>query len=396
MDKQEIINKAQDSYLHVYNRYQIILEKGEGVYLYDTEKKRYLDFGAGIAVMALGYGHERYNNALKEQVDKLIHTSNLFYSVPGALAAEKLKAVSGMDRVFFTNSGTESIEGALKLAKKYANMHGKEDYTIIAMEHSFHGRSLGALSVTGTKHYRTPFEPLIPNVKFAKYNDLESVKNLIDENTACVILETLQGEGGIYPATKEFILGVRELCDKYDALMICDEIQCGMGRTGKMFAFEHYGIKPDVITCAKALGCGVPVGAFMCTERAASMEPGDHGTTYGGNPLVCAVVDAVLDIYKDENILENVNLVATYLWDALEEITEEFSFVKEHRGMGLIQGLEFLGVSCQEVVKAAQAEGLILISAGSNTVRFVPPLIITREHVDEMEDKLRAALKSLS
>lgn len=397
MNKQEIISQVEEAYLHTYNRYQIILEKGEGVYLYDTEGKRYLDFGAGIAVMALGYDNKRYNDALKAQVDKLLHTSNLFYNVPGFHAAMKLKAASGMDRVFFTNSGTEAVEGALKLAKKYANMnHKSPNYTIIAMEHSFHGRSMGALSVTGTEHYRAPFEPLIPNVKFAVYNDLESVKALMDDDTACVIMETVQGEGGIYPATKEFIQGVRKLCDEHNALMICDEIQCGMGRTGKMFAFQNYDIRPDIITCAKALGCGVPVGAFLCTERAASMGPGDHGTTYGGNPFVCAAVDVVMDIFEDEDVLGNVNAVAPCLWDTLENIKEEFSIVKDHRGMGLIQGLEFTAdVSGGDVVKAAQAEGLILIGASSNTVRFVPPLVITRENVDEMADRLRAALKKL-
>lgn len=397
MDKQEMINQVEETYLHTYNRYQIILEKGEGVYLYDTEGNRYLDFGAGIAVMALGYGNKRYNDALKAQVDKLIHTSNLFYNVPGGSAAAKLKEASGMDRVFFTNSGTEAVEGALKLAKKYANMnHKSPDYTIIAMEHSFHGRSMGALSVTGTEHYRAPFEPLIPNVRFAVYNDLESVKALMNDDTVCVIMETVQGEGGIYPATKEFIQGVRGLCNEHNALMICDEIQCGMGRTGKMFAFQNYDIRPDIITCAKALGCGVPVGAFLCTEKAASMVPGDHGTTYGGNPFVCAAVDVVMDIFKAEDVLGNVNSVAPYLWDTLETIKEEFSIVKDHRGMGLIQGLEFTAdVSGADVVKAAQAQGLILIGASSNTVRFVPPLVITRRDVDEMAEKLRAAFKTV-
>lgn len=397
MNKQEMINQVEETYLHTYNRYQIILEKGEGVYLYDTEGNRYLDFGAGIAVMALGYGNKRYNDALKAQVDKLIHTSNLFYNIPGGSAAAKLKEASGMDRVFFTNSGTEAVEGALKLAKKYANMnHKSPDYTIIAMEHSFHGRSMGALSVTGTEHYRAPFEPLIPNVRFAVYNDLESVKALMNDDTACVIMETVQGEGGIYPATKEFIQGVRGLCNEHNALMICDEIQCGMGRTGKMFAFQNYDIRPDIITCAKALGCGVPVGAFLCTEKAASMVPGDHGTTYGGNPFVCAAVDVVMDIFKAEDVLGNVNSVAPYLWDTLETIKEEISIVKDHRGMGLIQGLEFTAdVSSADVVKAAQAQGLILIGASSNTVRFVPPLVITRRDVDEMAEKLRAALKTV-
>ncbi|MCR5743351.1 MAG: aspartate aminotransferase family protein [Lachnospiraceae bacterium] len=396
MNTNQMIEEVEGAYLHTYNRYKIVLEKGEGVTLYDTEGREYLDFGAGIAVMGIGYNNPRYNQALKDQIDKLIHTSNLFYNVPGHNAALKLKEVSGMDRVFFTNSGTEAIEGALKLAKKYANSVGKKDYTIIAMEHSFHGRSLGALSVTGTEHYREPFEPLIPNVKFATFNDLSSVEALMDDNTACVIMESVQGEGGIYPAKKEFIEGVRALCDKHNAFMICDEIQCGMGRTGKMFAFQNYDVKPDIITVAKALGCGVPVGAFLCTQKAATMVPGDHGTTYGGNPFVCSAVDVVLDIYKDEKILEHVCNVSPYLWEKLEELKSKFSFIKDHRGMGLIQGLEFdPSVKSGDVVLAAQKQGLILIGASQNTVRFVPPLVITKSDIDAMFNKLSVALSGI-
>lgn len=263
MNKQEYIDTAEQELLHTYNRFSLVLDHGEGVYLYDTDQKAYLDFAAGIAVCALGYSNEAYKNALKDQVDKLLHTSNLYYNVPTIEAAKKALKASGMDRIFFTNSGTEAIEGAIKAAKKYAyTRDGHAGHEIIAMKHSFHGRSIGALSVTGNAHYQEPFAPLMPGVKFAEYNNLESVKELVTDKTCAVIMETVQGEGGIYPADPAFIEGVRRLCDEKDILLILDEIQCGMGRTGEMFAWQNYGVKPDIMTCAKALGCGVPVGAF--------------------------------------------------------------------------------------------------------------------------------------
>lgn len=394
MSTEQIMQEADASLLKIYNRFPIALAKGEGVYLYDAEGKSYLDFGAGIAVMSLGYGHPRYQEALKSQVDCLIHTSNLFYHEQGAKAAKHLVDATGLDHVFFTNSGAEAVEGALKLAKKFANLKGKEDYEIIAMEHSFHGRTLGALSVTGNEKYRSPFEPLIPNVKFATFNDLSSVEALVSEKTAAIIMETIQGEGGIYPAEKAFIEGVAALCQKYDALLILDEIQCGMGRSGYMYAYQAYGVKPDILVTAKALGCGVPVGAFVCTDRGASMTPGDHGTTYGGNPLACAAVNAVFEIYKDEKVLEHVNEVAPYLWEKLEKIKERYDCVQDHRGMGMIQGLQFT-VPSGEVVRAGLEEGLVTIGAGNNTVRFVPPLVISKADVDEMVVRLCKALDCL-
>lgn len=380
---ENIIRNSDEAYLAIYRRFPIAFESGEGVYLTDAEGKRYLDFGAGIAVMALGYGCKKYNDALKGQIDKLIHTSNLFYHQPGAEAAQKLRDACGLPHVFFTNSGTEAVEGALKLAKKFANMQGKEDYDIIAMNRSFHGRSIGSLSVTGTQHYREPFEPLLGNVKFAEYNDLESVKALISDGTAAVIMETIQGEGGVYPATEAFLAGVRELCDRHNALLILDEIQCGMGRTGTMFAFQKYGIKPDVLLSAKALGCGIPVGAFICNDRAASMTFRDHGTTYGGNPLACCAVSTVFDIFEEERILEKVNASAKYLWDRLEEIKSRFSCIVAHRGVGLIQGLE-INFQPRDLVSECLKNGLVLMSAGSNTIRFVPPLVVTEKDIDEM------------
>lgn len=389
----ELINQAEKDLLHVYNRYQIVLEKGEGVYLYDIEGKKYLDFAAGIAVFALGYHYGDLDEAIKNQVDKLIHTSNLFYNVPAIETAEKLKKVTGMDRVFFANSGTEAIEGAIKLARKYAyNKDGHTDHEIIAMRHSFHGRSLGALSVTGNTKYQEPFKPLIGGVKFADYNDLESVKAKITDKTCAIIMETLQGEGGIYPAKPEFLKGIRQLCDERDILLILDEIQCGMGRTGTMFCFSQYGIEPDILTVAKALGCGMPVGAVLCKEFAASMTPGDHGSTYGGNPLVCAAASKVLDIFEQENITDNVKKVGAYLTEKLQELVRKYDIIKEHRGKGLMQGLEF-SVPVGDIIKKCLDNGLILISAGTNVIRFVPPLIIKKENIDEMIDILEDNIK---
>lgn len=379
------MNKDLDLHLiHTYNR-SITFTKGEDVYLFDNTGKKYLDMGAGIAVSALGYSNEEYKQTLKDQIDQLIHVSNLFYNEPSVQAANYLAKASKMDRVFFTNSGTEAIEGALKLARKYAYNKNKESKgEIIAMNHSFHGRTMGAVSVTGTAHYREPFEPLIGGVSFAEYNDLESVKKLITKDTCGIILETVQGEGGIYPASEEFILGIRKLCDENDIAMILDEVQCGMGRTGKLFAFEHYGIKPDILATAKALGCGVPVGAFVATEKfAKAMCPGDHGTTYGGNPLATAAVCKVFEIFKKEHIVEHTKDIGDYLFQKLQELAKKYpAIISDVRGKGLLLGME---VTCSnaEIVKKAAQKGLILISASSNVVRFVPPLVIKEVHVDE-------------
>ena len=397
MNKQEYIDTAEQELLHTYNRFSLVLDHGEGVYLYDTDKKAYLDFAAGIAVCALGYSNEAYKNALKDQVDKLLNTSNLYYNVPTIEAAKKALKASGMDRIFFTNSGTEAIEGAIKAAKKYAyTRDGHAGHEIIAMKHSFHGRSIGALSVTGNAHYQEPFAPLMPGVKFAEYNNLESVKELVTDKTCAVIMETVQGEGGIYPADPAFIEGVRRLCDEKDILLILDEIQCGMGRTGEMFAWQNYGVKPDIMTCAKALGCGVPVGAFFLTQRVAdkSLAPGDHGTTYGGNPFVGAAVSAVFDQFKACDILGHVKEVAPYLEQKLDELVEKYDFLVTRRGKGLMQGV-VCKLPVGKVAAAALEQGLIVITAGADVLRFVPPLVIEKQHVDEMIEKLEKALLSV-
>ncbi len=382
----EYIEEAEKALLHTYNRYQIVLDKGEGVYLYDIEGKKYLDFVSGIAVFALGYGNKAYNDALKAQIDKLIHTSNYYYNVPAIEAAKKLKKVSGMDRVFFTNSGAEAVEGAIKAARKYAYLKdGRTDHEIIAMEHSFHGRTMGALSVTGNLGYRKAFGPMIGNIKFARMNDLDSVKELITEKTCAILFETVQGEGGIYPAGKEFMEGVKALCEEKDILLILDEIQCGMGRTGTMYAWQRYGVMPDIMTTAKALGCGVPVGAFLMTERVAahSLTSGDHGTTYGGNPLAAAAVNKALDLFEENHIIENVNAVAPYLEEKLDLLAEKYDYIEGRRGLGLMQGLVCKG-PVGDIISKALDNGLILINAGAEIIRLVPPLIITKENVDEM------------
>ena len=394
-ESSQYIELTEANVLHTYNRFPVVFEKGEGVYLTDTDGKEYLDFGAGIAVFALGYGNQAYENALKGQIEKLIHTSNLFYHIPLADAAQKLTEKSGLDKVFFTNSGTEAVEGAIKAAKKYAYLKdGRTDHEIIAMRRSFHGRSLGALSVTGNKQYQEPFQPLIGGVRFADFNDLESVKACVNDRTCAIILETVQGEGGIYPAEKEFLKGIRKICDERDILLILDEIQCGMGRCGNWFAYQGYGVTPDIMTCAKALGCGIPVGAFVLNEKTAnaSLVPGDHGTTYGGNPLACAAVSAVFDQFEALGLTEHVQKTAPYLEKRLDALTEKYDFLTERRGVGLMQGVVVKDRPVGEIVKRALANGLVLMSAGSDVLRFVPPLIITEADIDEMVVRLEKSL----
>lgn len=386
MSMKEYIDEAEQNLLHTYNRYQIVLDKGDGVYLYDIEGKKYLDFVGGIAVFALGYNNQEYNDALKAQIDKLIHTSNYYYNVPAVEAAKKVKKASGMDRVFFTNSGAESLEGAIKAARKYAYLKdGTTDHEIIAMNHSFHGRTMGALAVTGNPRYREAFEPLIGNVKFADLNDFDSVLSQVTDKTCAILLEPVQGEGGLYPATEQFLARVRALCDEKDILLIFDEVQCGMGRTGYMYAWQRFGIRPDIMTTAKALGCGVPVGAFLMTERVAqqSLTSGDHGTTYGGNPLVCAAVEKVLDLFEKDHIIEHVREVAPYLEQRLQELVDKHGCITERRGVGFMQGLVF-DRPVGEIINRTLDKGLLLINAGTNIIRFVPPLIITRENIDDM------------
>ena len=390
-------NEAEQVVLHTYNRFPVVFERAEGVRLYDTDGKEYLDFASGIGVRALGYHQKDYSDALKAQVDTLLHTSNLYYNVPVIEAAKKVRDASKMDRVFFTNSWAEAVEGAIKAAKKYAyTRDGHAGHELIAMQGSFHGRSVGALSVTGNAHYREPFEPLMGGVRFAAFNDLESVRAQVTDRTCAVILETIQGESGIHPADQEFLNGVRALCDAQDILLILDEIQCGMGRTGQMFAWQNYGVKPDIMTTAKALGCGVPVGAFLMTERVAqkSLAPGDHGTTYGGNPFVGAAVSKVFDLFQELQIVQNVRDVSGYLEQTLDALVAKYDFLTERRGMGLMQGIVTQKNSVDISAKALE-EGLIVITAGADVIRILPPLVITQADVDEMAEKLSRVLNGM-
>ncbi len=393
------ISEAEQVLYKAYNRYQVVFERGDGIRLYDTDGTEYLDFFAGIAVNALGYHYPGYDEAVKAQVDKFLHISNYFYNPPAISAGEKLLKVSRMEKVFFTNSGTEAVEGALKIARRYAYNKNKDSraYEIIAMDHSFHGRSMGALSVTGKEAYRAPFEPLIPGIQFATYNDLDSVKALVNEKTCGIIVEPIQGEGGIFPATDEFLKGLREIADQNDLILILDEIQCGMGRSGEYFAWQHSGVKPDVLTVAKALGNGVPIGAFLTSGKAnTAMTPGDHGTTYGGNPFVCAAADAVLTIFERDNILENVRKVGAYLREKLEELRTVTDHIVDIRGKGMMLGVEF-DVPVNPIINNALLEQhMVLINAGTNILRVIPPLIVTEKDVDEAIERLKKALAALN
>jgi acetylornithine/N-succinyldiaminopimelate aminotransferase len=393
MKMNEQIEQSEKYLIHSYNRYPIVLDHGEGVYLYDTDGKKYLDFGGGIAVCALGYSNDAFKNALKKQIDKGIHFSNYFYSEPLLSASRGLTEATGMDKVFMANSGTEANEGALKLARKYAIMKGHENrHEIVSMNKAFHGRSMGALSVTGTAKYREPFEPMIGGVSFANYNDLNSVKKAVTENTYAIIVEAIQGEGGIYPADDEFLKGIRDICTEHDIMMICDEIQCGMGRSGKMFAYQQYGIRPDIVTMAKGIGNGITVGAIATTEEIAkALVPGDHGTTFGGNPLACTAVAATLSEFARKKIPSHVTETGEYLKQRLNEVAAEKEIAKEVRGMGLMCGLELTKPAGTYIQKALDL-GVIFMSAGTHVIRFVPPLIIEKEHVDEMIDVLKAVL----
>lgn len=391
----QIMEDTEQYVLHTYNRFPVVFDHGEGVRLYDADGKEYLDFGAGIAVFALGYGNKAYNDRVKDQIDKLIHTSNLFYHKPLLDASSKVIGRTNLSRVFFTNSGAEAIEGAIKAARKYAYLRdGHSGHEIVAMNHSFHGRTIGALSVTGNTHYQDPFKPLMGGVRFADFNDFESVKAAVTQKTCAILLETVQGEGGIYPADPQFLTDVRKLCDEKDILLILDEIQCGMGRCGTWFACDDYGVKPDIMTLAKALGCGIPVGAFVLNEKAAanSLIPGDHGTTYGGNPLACAAVSAVFDLFEEEKIIQHVREMTPYLEKRLDELVERYDCLTLRRGKGFMQGVVTKDIRVGDVVTRALENGLVILSAGSDVIRLVPPLVIGKEEIDEMIVRLGKTL----
>lgn len=386
---QQLIHQGDNAIMHTYGRFPIILDHGEGVYLYDTEGKQYLDMYAGIAVNLLGYGYPPLTAALKKQVDKMLHVSNYYYTESLIEASKLLVEHSIFDKAFFCNSGAEANEAALKLAKKYGRLKSEDKTGIIAMKQSFHGRTQGALAVTGQEKYQKNFMPLIPNVSYATYNDLESVEQLIHHNTCAVILEVIQGEGGIISGTPEFLQGVEKLCRENDALLIVDEVQTGIGRTGSLFAFEQLGIKPDIITLAKGLGGGMPIGAMLCTEKADVFVPGDHASTFGGNPLATTAAQVVLTELTQTNRLQQVKELGFYLTAQLKALQEEFPhIIKEVRGRGLMQGME-MTLTALEVEKECIEKGMLIVGAGANVLRFVPPLIITKAHIDEAIGILR-------
>lgn len=396
MTSDEIMKKADEDLIAVYNRFPVVFSGGEGMYLFDNDGKRYLDFASGIGVNAFGYGDKEIAKELSMQLGTLVHVSNLYYTEPLSKAAEAVKEISGLDRVFFTNSGAEAIEGALKTAKRYYfNKTGKNDAKVIAMNSSFHGRTIGAVSVTGTDAYRSPFYPLMEGAVFAEFNDLSSVEKLIDARTCAIIMETVQGEGGIHPSTAEFIKGVRRLCDEHDILLILDEIQCGMCRTGEFFAFQKYDVKPDILTSAKALGLGLPVGAFIVSERVAknSLKPGDHGSTYGGNPLCTSAVSLSIRLMKERRVREHVKELTPCFEETLDRIVEGSDKVKERRGEGFMQGILLdEKVKARDIVSAAISKGLILLTAEGNVIRMLPPLIAEKEDFDRMNEILSSLL----
>lgn len=393
MTAKEYIEKQEKNLVGTYHPFPVVLDHGEGVWLYDVDGNAYLDFAAGYAVSALGYHNEELNEALKHQIDKIFHTSNLYYHTQCGHAAEALKRVSRMDRVFFTNSGGEAVEGALKAARRYAFTKKTGRYEFIAMKESFHGRSFGALSVTGHTAYQEPFGPLVPGVAFAEFNNLDSVKALVTDKTCAVILEPIQGEGGVHVASEDFMKGIRRLCDEKEILMICDEVQCGMGRSGEMFAWQCYGVKPDIMTMAKAIGSGIPAGAFAMTEKVAaySLTAGDHGTTYGGNPLACTAVAKTVEIFEREHLDRHAKEMGAYLEKVLDVLIEECDAAVSRRGKGLMQAL-VLTKPASEVVQDALKEGLLVITAGADAIRFIPPLVVEKEDIDKMAEKLKKVL----
>jgi predicted acetylornithine/succinylornithine family transaminase len=378
----EIEKKAGKVLMHTYNSIPISLISGEGCYVKDSEGKEYLDFLAGIAVNSLGYNHSQFTTAVQEQLNRIIHYSNLFYNEQQIELAEKLVSNSHFDKAFFCNSGTESVEAALKLARKMGKLKKNGAWKIIAMNKSFHGRTTGSLSLTGQIKYQEPFLPLLPGVTFADFNDFNDLKKKVDAETCAIIIEPVQGEGGIYPAEQDYLEKVRELCKKENIVLIFDEVQCGIGRTGLLFAHEHFNVYPDIVCLAKGLGGGLPIGAILSTDDFNLFEPGDHAATFGGNPLVCTGAIAVLTELLDNNLLEHIRKVSIYLKKKLNELKNKYKTIKDVRGLGLMLGIE-LTIPAGEIVTECREKGLLLATAGSSVIRFVPPLIVTEEDIDK-------------
>ncbi|MDI3534883.1 MAG: acetylornithine/N-succinyldiaminopimelate aminotransferase [Thermosediminibacterales bacterium] len=391
--KEKLFELEEKYILNTYKRLPVVLVKGEGVYVWDSEGNKYLDFLAGIAVNSLGHCHPNVVNAIKKQAEELIHCSNLYYIEPQIKLAKKLVEISCADKAFFVNSGAEANEAAIKIARKYGKSSGKNRFEIITTLKSFHGRTLGALAATGQTKYQKGFGPLPEGFKYVAYNDLKAVEDAINESTCAVMVEPIQGEGGINIADPEYLQGLRNLCDKHDLLLIFDEIQCGLGRTGKMFAYEHSGVEPDIITLAKSLGGGVPIGAVLTKGSASNVfQPGDHGTTFGGNPLACSAANAVLDTLESEELIKNASVVGEYFLDKLNEVKEKYPVIKDVRGKGLMIGVELECEGAQFVLEF-QNKGVLINCTEGKVLRFLPPLTIQKSHVDSFIDVFKEVLK---
>lgn len=389
--KENLEKKASEVLMNTYNSIPISLVSGNGCYVKDSDDKEYLDFVAGIAVNALGYNHPKFNAAVQDQLNKIIHYSNLFYNEKQIELADILVSNSHFDKAFFCNSGTESVEAAIKLAKKIGKTNKKGAWKIVAMNQSFHGRSTGSLSLTGQKKYQESFIPLMPGVSFADFNDFDDLKQKIDSETCAVIIEPIQGEGGIHPANIEYLKKVRDLCTKEKIALIFDEVQSGIGRTGFLFAHEHFNVYPDIICLAKGLGGGLPIGALLSTQAFSQFEPGDHAATFGGNPLVCTGAITVLTELLDNNLLEHCRKAGIYIRNKLDELKNKCPSIKEVRGLGLMLGIE-LTIPAGDIVSKCRENGLLLVSAGPSVIRFVPPLIITEKEIDKAIDILYSVL----
>lgn len=383
-------------YMPVFNRYPLVLDHGQGCYVYDADGRKYLDFLAGIAVNILGHAHPKLVEAISQQAGKLIHCSNLYYTSVQARLIERLAKSSGMDRVFLANSGAEGNEGAIKLARKYAKKISPDKVEIITATHSFHGRTLATLMATAQPKYQQGFEPLPQGFSYVPYNDIQALADKISTKTCAVMLEPIQGEGGIHVPDEQYLAAVRELCDRNGALLIFDEIQCGMARTGQMFGYQLFNVKPDIVTLAKGLGGGIPIGAFLAVEQvAAAFSPGDHGSTFGGNPLACAAANAVFDVIEQENLLAHVQEVSSYFMTKLELMQTKYpKLIQEVRGKGLMVGIE-LTVPGKDIVTGCLERGLIINCTANTVLRLVPPLIVEKQQIDEMLTVLDSVLESI-
>jgi acetylornithine/N-succinyldiaminopimelate aminotransferase len=398
MSYEQIVEREKKYLLNTYARYPLAIARGKGAYVYDVNGKRYLDFLSGLGVNALGHAHPRIVKVIRDQAAKVIHVSNLYYNEYQGLLAEKLCTLSGLDRAFFSNSGTEAIEGALKLVRAAGHATGgAEKSVVIALDNSFHGRTMGALALTGQPKYRKDFDPMLEGVRFVPRNDTQALHAAMDHTVCSIVLEPIQGEGGIQETTPEFLRACRELCDQHQAALMFDEIQCGMGRTGRLFAFEHFGVTPDVVCVAKPIAAGLPLGAFLATEKFAQhITPGKHGTTFGGGPLACRVALEYLAIIEEENLLERVRRVGAYFTGKLRELKDKFAIATDVRGVGAIQALD-LNIPGKAVLEGCHANGLLINVTQDTVLRFLPPFLLEEKHVDAgmriLKKQLAAAQK---